>query len=64
MRVTARSRGTRVVHDLMKYGKELGGSEQPRDGYVILSQPLEKYVGPMRKIKDSFGNVNVQNGKL
>ena len=64
MRVTARSRGTRVVHDLMKYGKELGGSEQARDGYVISSEPLEKYVGPMKKIKDSFGNVNVQNGKL
>ena len=64
MRVTARSRGTRVVHDLMKYGKELGGNESPRDGHVVLVQPLEKYNGPMKKIKNSFGNVGVQNGKL
>ena len=26
MRVTARSRGSKVVHDLVVYGKELGGS--------------------------------------
>ena len=32
MRVTARRRGKMVVHDLVTYGKELGGAEPPRPG--------------------------------
>lgn len=64
MRVTARRRGTQVVHDLMQYGKELGGELKPRDGKLIKSARLEKYTGPMKRVKDSFGNIGVQSGKL
>jgi NAD(P)-dependent dehydrogenase (short-subunit alcohol dehydrogenase family) len=64
MRVTARRRGTLVVHDLMQYGKELGGVLKPREGKLIQSAPLEEYTGPMKRASNSFGNVSIQNGKL
>ena len=64
MRVTARARGTLVVHDLVQYGKELGGSLKARDGLLIKSAPLEEYKGPMKRDKDSYGNIGVQRGKL
>merc|ERR1719387_489676 len=38
MRVTARKGGRDVVHDLVSYGKELGGPDKARDGTVILTQ--------------------------
>lgn len=41
MRVTARSGGKRVVHDLMVYGRELGGMEPAREGFVMKEAPLE-----------------------
>eukprot|EP00930_Biecheleria_cincta_P084509 TRINITY_DN73973_c0_g1_i1.p1 TRINITY_DN73973_c0_g1~~TRINITY_DN73973_c0_g1_i1.p1 ORF type:complete len:299 (-),score=44.78 TRINITY_DN73973_c0_g1_i1:13-909(-) len=41
MRVTARAGGKRVVHDLMTYGRELGGKEPPREGFVMKDAPLE-----------------------
>jgi len=41
MRVTVRSRGTRVVHDLLAYGRELGGQLPPREGVVMKEAPLE-----------------------
>lgn len=38
----ARNRGgTQVVHDLIVYGKELGGEERARDGVVMKEAPLE-----------------------
>jgi NAD(P)-dependent dehydrogenase (short-subunit alcohol dehydrogenase family) len=64
MRVTARRRGTRVVHDLVTYGKELGGAATPRPGIVIKEAVLEEYHGPARKAKDSFGNEMLSRGKL
>ena len=41
MRVTARKGGTQVVHDLIAYGKELGGPEKARNGTVLKEQALE-----------------------
>lgn len=41
MRVTARKGGTRVMHDLLSYGKELGGAEAPRNGLVMKEAALE-----------------------
>jgi NAD(P)-dependent dehydrogenase (short-subunit alcohol dehydrogenase family) len=41
MRVTARRGGTQVVHDIIVYGKELGGEERARDGLVMKSAALE-----------------------
>eukprot|EP00928_Gymnodinium_smaydae_P080221 TRINITY_DN63970_c0_g1_i1.p1 TRINITY_DN63970_c0_g1~~TRINITY_DN63970_c0_g1_i1.p1 ORF type:complete len:299 (-),score=32.83 TRINITY_DN63970_c0_g1_i1:197-1093(-) len=41
MRVTARSGGKRVVHDILVYGRELGGSAPTRDGVVMKDAPLE-----------------------
>lgn len=41
MRVTARRGGTQVVHDIIAYGKELGGAERARDGVVMKEAPLE-----------------------
>ena len=64
MRVTARRRGTQVVHDLMCYGKEQGGGEPPRPGRVVKTAPLEEWTGPMKRDKESFGNVAVQTAKL
>ena len=64
MRVTVRRRGKQVVWDLMQYGKELGGQLKPRDGVLVKSMPLEEYKGPMKRMKDSFGNIGVQSGKL
>mmetsp|Transcript_123887 Transcript_123887/g.264058 ORF Transcript_123887/g.264058 Transcript_123887/m.264058 type:complete len:278 (-) Transcript_123887:78-911(-) len=40
MRVTVRNRGARVVHDLVVYGRELGGNEKPREGVVLSDAPL------------------------
>lgn len=64
MRVTARRRGTRVVHDLVTYGKELGGAAKPRSGFLIKEAVLEEYNGPAHKTKDSFGNEMLSRGKL
>ena len=64
MRVTARRRGTRVVHDLVTYGKELGGSAKPRPGVLIKEAVLGEYDGPARKAKESFGNEMLMRGKL
>ena len=47
MRVTARKGGSTVVHDLVTYGKELGGPEKTRPGIVLKEAPLEEYTGPM-----------------
>eukprot|EP00937_MAST-01D_sp_MAST-1D-sp2_P000041 g41.t1 len=47
LRVTARQRGRAVVHDLVAYGRELGGPEKPRPGRVLKEAPLEEYTGPM-----------------
>jgi NAD(P)-dependent dehydrogenase (short-subunit alcohol dehydrogenase family) len=47
MRVTARRGGTMVVHDLVAYGKELGGPETARPGKVMKEAPLLEYTGPM-----------------
>ena len=47
MRVTARQGGRQVVHDLVTYGRELGGVETPRPGVVVKSAPLGAYTGPM-----------------
>ena len=63
-RVTARRRGTRVVHDLVTYGKELGGAAKPRSGFLIKEAVLEEYNGPAHKTKDSFGNEMHSRGKL
>lgn len=41
MRVTVRERGAKVVHDLVVYGRELGGAERPREGIVLKEAPLE-----------------------
>jgi NAD(P)-dependent dehydrogenase (short-subunit alcohol dehydrogenase family) len=41
MRVTARRGGTQVVHDIIVYGKELGGEERARDGLVMKEGALE-----------------------
>lgn len=35
MRFTLRNRGKYVVHDLVRYGKEFGGSEKKRDGKLV-----------------------------
>jgi len=43
MRVTVRDRGARVVHDLVSYGRELGGKEPPRAGVVLSDTPLNSY---------------------
>lgn len=40
MRVTARNGGVRVVHDLVVYGRELGGKETPREGTLMKEAPL------------------------
>jgi len=40
MRVTVRNRGSRVVHDLIVYGREFGGNELPRAGLVMKEAPL------------------------
>jgi len=48
MRVTVRDRGARVVHDLVVYGRELGGKEKPRDGVLLEEAPLEAY--PVSKL--------------
>ena len=53
MRVTARRGGRQVVHDLVRYGKEHGGSEPPRPGVVLKTAELEEYTGPMDTHKDS-----------
>ena len=37
----ARLAGTLVVHDLMQYGKELGGEESQRPGIVMMEQTVE-----------------------
>ena len=47
MRVTARRGGRLVVHDLVTYGRELGGTEEARPGRVLKEAPLEAYTGPM-----------------
>ena len=36
MRVTVRRGGTRVVHDLLDYGRELGGDAPARAGVVLI----------------------------
>ena len=41
MRVTVRARGTKVVHDLLDYGRELGGEARARDGILVKESPLE-----------------------
>lgn len=41
MRVTVRNGGKRVVHDLLVYGKELGGTAPTRDGMIMKEAPLE-----------------------
>ena len=41
LRVTLRKRGTVVAHDLMQYGKELGGEESQRPGIVMMEQTVE-----------------------
>ena len=42
MRVTARRGGTRVVHDLIDYGRELGGEAPTRDGIRESSSDLQR----------------------
>lgn len=41
LRVTVRNRGTKVVHDLLSYGRELGGKAAARDGIILKEAPLE-----------------------
>mmetsp|Transcript_112505 Transcript_112505/g.195234 ORF Transcript_112505/g.195234 Transcript_112505/m.195234 type:complete len:300 (-) Transcript_112505:67-966(-) len=41
MRVTVRGGGKRVVHDLIVYGRELGGKEKPREGIVMKESALD-----------------------
>jgi len=43
MRVTVRDKGARVVHDLVAYGRELGGREKPRDGVMLEEAMLEAF---------------------
>ena len=43
MRVTARARGTKVVHDLVVYGKEHGGDAAARPGVMLKSGPLGQF---------------------
>ena len=64
MRVTARRGGSRVVHDLVTYGKELGGRAKARPGIVVKDSVLEDYEGSAQKIKPSFGNEMLRQGKL
>ena len=47
MRVTARRGGTKVVQDLVTYGREMGGNEKPRPGVVLKEATLEEYTGDM-----------------
>ena len=64
MRVTVRRGGTHVVHDLVTYGKELGGRAKPRPGVVVKESTLDEYQGPAHKVKPSFGNEMLRLGKL
>merc|ERR1712039_812221 len=41
MRVTARQGGKKVVHDILEYGRELGGKARPREGLVLKEETLE-----------------------
>ena len=43
LRVTVRQRGARVSWDLMRWGKELGGDEEPRPGIELRSEELMPY---------------------
>jgi len=43
MRVTVRERGRKVVTDLVVYGRELGGKEKPREGFLMEEADLEAF---------------------
>lgn len=45
MRVTVRGKGKQVVHDLLAYGRELGGHAPTRDGLVMKEGPLDALSG-------------------
>ena len=38
---------TKVVQDLVTYGREMGGNEKPRPGVVLKEATLEEYTGDM-----------------
>ena len=54
MRVTARNKGKTVVHDLVAFGRELGGSLPPRAGVLVKEAQLEEWQGPMKKEKQTL----------
>jgi len=49
MRVTLRGRGAEVVHDLVVYGKEQGGTAPVRDGIVLKKTRLQALTPEERK---------------
>ena len=54
MRVTVRRGGTRVVHDLLDYGRELGGDAPARAG-VVLAGP-GRFVAVYHRSSTSYHN--------